>query len=148
MSNDDHKYVPRNLKACDVVPYETYLELGDNALYVIDIDLLHSVDLICDHLQATVIVNDYRKGGKFQYRGYRPQSCNIGAQKSQHKTGHALDCTFYRDGKEMPAETVRREIMLNNDKFYSLITRMEHGVSWVHIDNKETTAGRIILFEA
>ncbi|HPG33181.1 MAG TPA: D-Ala-D-Ala carboxypeptidase family metallohydrolase [Lentimicrobium sp.] len=95
--------------------------------------LLEKIRELCGNRPMTV--NNWHIGGQFQYRGYRPPDCQIGALKSMHKQGKAVDF----DVKGMTADQVRGVIRLNQVELMKLgLTRMETGVSWVHIDLKET----------
>lgn len=81
-----------------------------------------------------IIVNNWHSGGTYEYRGWRPKNCKVGAKKSQHKLGNAFDC----DVKGKSAESVRTIILKNKGLFYANgVRRLENGVTWVHTDIKE-----------
>jgi uncharacterized protein YcbK (DUF882 family) len=80
-------------------------------------------------LDKPMVVNNWKQGGGFNQRGYRAGDCTIGAPKSLHKQGMALDF----DVVGMTAEEVRQWIIANQDGLPFNI-RIEAGVSWVHID--------------
>ena len=42
-------------------------------------------------LGKPVIMNNWRSGGENKYRGWRPLYCTIGAPRSSHKFGVAID---------------------------------------------------------
>jgi uncharacterized protein YcbK (DUF882 family) len=78
-----------------------------------------------------VTVNNWKWGGSFQYRGYRPPHCMVGAAQSYHKRGMAFDF----DVKGLTADVVRGFIKEHqDDPLLHLIMRMESEVSWCHID--------------
>ena len=80
-----------------------------------------------------ITVNNWHIGGSFQYRGFRPSDCKVGAKMSQHRFGNAFDC----DIKGYTAEQARQKILANQDHLLlRSITRLEAGTSWVHFDLK------------
>jgi len=82
-----------------------------------------------------MILNNWHAGGKYKYRGFRPRSCTVGAEHSMHREGKAADFTI----KGVPAGQVRVIIRANSEELMRLgLTRIETGISWVHIDLKET----------
>jgi len=90
-----------------------------------------------------MILNTWHSGGSLKYRGYRPKSCTIGATKSMHREGKAADF----DIKWMTADAVRAIIRKNAVELHALgLRRIESGVSWVHIDLKETGLSTIKEF--
>ncbi len=92
----------------------------------------------------SITVNNWHRGGKFRYRGYRPESCNTGARNSMHRQGKAVDF----DISGMTAEQSRQLIRDNQTELMRLgLRRMERGVPWVHIDLKETGLDYIYEFK-
>lgn len=96
--------------------------------------------LFSDNLKAVIVylreaigvpftVNTWHKYGQFQYRGFRDKTCSIGAPKSLHRTGEALDF----DIKGFTAEGARKLIV---EKIGNLPypIRLESDVNWVHLD--------------
>ncbi len=129
----------------EFVPKSVYDKYGDGAIKFIDLRLVHILERIREICgDKAITINNWSYGGKFQYRGYRPPECTVGALKSMHKLGRAVDF----DVKGMSAEQVRQSIRDNQDELLSMgLTRMESGVSWVHIDNKETGLKYIYEFK-
>jgi hypothetical protein len=74
-------------------------------------------------------VNDWAWGGGYQYSGFRPFDCTVGADLSQHRLGTAFDCKF----KNVTAEEVRQYIKDNPFEF-PYITHIEGDVDWFHFD--------------
>lgn len=101
---------------------------------------------------GTMIINDYKWGGKNQYRGYRPsieiidfKSLNkvrsfkalsklepkFSSFTSQHCFGRAVDAKF----RMVSAEEVREDIRKNQyAERYKYITAIENNVDWLHFD--------------
>jgi hypothetical protein len=119
--------------AQELVPPEIYNELGDRAVILcIDDRVMETLrQLRLDY--GPVIVNDWKWGGEYRYRGYRPHSCKQGATWSQHRFGRAADCVF----KDADVATVRADVLRKakaGHAVYSMIRGIEDGVSWFHFD--------------
>ena len=83
---------------------------------------------------GAVNVNTWLWGGEMVGRGVRLEkgvTSRIGAKRSRHKIGLALDCTF----KDVFVPTVRNQITKNHDEWLSLgVVRVETGTRWLHLD--------------
>lgn len=117
----------------ELVPPSVYNELGARSVTLcMDsrvMDVLRQLRL--DY--GPVTVNDWKWGGPYTERGYRPPSSKSGAAWSQHKFGRAADCVF----KEADVKTVRAEVIAkckSGHAIYGLIRGIEDGVSWFHFD--------------
>jgi hypothetical protein len=92
---------------------------------------LFSLDGIRVHFGRPVIVNNWLWRGDFQFRGFRPVTCQTGAEYSQHRMGNAFDL----DVQGIPAEEVRQEILKRKDDvLFHFIMCLEAGTNWVHFD--------------
>jgi uncharacterized protein YcbK (DUF882 family) len=129
----------------ELVDPSTFENEGANAVKLIDKRipaLLEKIRQLCGNRSMTI--NNWHTGGRFQYRGYRPQYVKVGAAKSMHKQGKAVDF----DVKGMTADEVRGILRLNQIELMKLgLTRIETGVSWVHIDLKETGLNYLYEFK-
>jgi len=99
---------------------------------------------IRETINKPFVVNTWKKQGRFQYRGYRDRTCSIGAPKSMHREGKALDF----DIVGWNAETSRKRIVELCIKDLPYPIRIEKGVNWVHIDIKsvENSTHKINFF--
>jgi hypothetical protein len=113
-----------------------------NVYNVLDNRIVETAEQIRNFFGRLVIINNWERGGKYQYRGYRPQHCGIGATYSQHRFGRAIDF----DVKGLSADYVRSEIIASQKRFEH-ITRMEEDVGWVHVDLMYTGVDEIYLFK-
>lgn len=138
----------RNFDLFELVDRATYQKSGDEAWKFFDPEALIMLDDLRDFFNVPVTVNNwwgYSQG--YQYRGYRPPDCMVGAQSSYHKRGMAFDC----DIKGYTAEEARKIIIENKDNLLLLrIMRLEADVFWVHMDRGTLPKGknRIYLFHA
>ena len=145
-------YRPIHFRIEELVPAGTYRKLervsnsrGDmerRALQLLDWRILYTIDCIREQLRIPLIVNDWYWGGEFQYRGWRPPACTVGAINSQHKFGRAIDFVSPRQ----EAEQIRLKILENN-RLFPYITYMEDGTTWVHIDCRNADVKHIHLFQ-
>lgn len=125
-----------NFDIREFVPPDVYDFHGAESELLLDARLpilMEKIRSLCGN--KPIIINTWAWGGRFKYRGYRPPDCTVGAPRSMHKQGKAVDF----DVKGLTAEQVRGVIRLNQIELMKLgLTRMETGVSWVHIDLKPT----------
>jgi hypothetical protein len=124
----------------DFVPKEVYAAIGDSSINLITPFLLTTYmelnSVLSNHYNSPVeiVINNWHKDGKLQFRGYRPDSCPIGAKFSQHKKGNAIDFNVCVDGQLKSDEEIRK-IIIANCKEFTFLTRIESGtVGWVHVD--------------
>jgi len=134
-----------NIDIRELVPKDVFLKYGEGSVRFIDQRLpaiLERIRELCGG--RTMTLNDWYYGGRFNLRGFRPSNCTIGAVKSMHKEGKAADFTI----KGMTADHVRDVIRKNAVELMQMgLTRIEIGISWVHIDLKVTNASHIVEFK-
>ena len=125
----------------DMVAKEKHLQKGWSLL---DNKLLETIDVVRDIIGLPLICNTWFQNGERRNSGYRSAGCTVGAAKSQHKLGKAVDLIC----SKMSAEDMRRKIIQHQDKLPYPI-RMEDDVNWLHIDVKEQDykGNKIYLFK-
>lgn len=115
----------------ELLPPEIYR--GEGQWPLIDDRLKAVIDCIREEIvKAPMICNTWHMGGNRKWSGYRPQDCPVGAAKSQHKEGKAVDLLCYK----YTAEQMRQMIEENADRLPYPI-RIERDVTWLHIDVKD-----------
>lgn len=127
-------YRPTYFPLHELVPPAELDRFGNSLWRVFDDRILRAADLLRQEF-GPMVVNDWYHNGSNSFRGYRPPRCTVGAPISQHRFGRALDLIPQR----APAETIRQAIlddpdMVRDEYGNYLITAMETGVSWLHID--------------
>ena len=129
-------YIPKHFKLQEFFPekfYEQYiLILGECMWSLIDNRILWTADALRSRY-GTMIANDWlwrSDKNSYNYRGFRPKDCRVGASFSMHKFGRALDCKF----KNVTVEEVRTDINRNDNYAFKYITTIEVDVSWLHFD--------------
>lgn len=112
-----------------------YEKRGADYLWTILFDerLLRSIDTIREQF-GPMTVNDWHIGGNNELRGYRPPSCVIGADLSQHRFGRAADLIPSR----ADADEIRNDIIEDQmGRPYRYIGGLEMKISWLHIDVRQ-----------
>jgi len=125
-------YEPKHFEPYELVSRNIYEKYGDVSLQFFDWRLLWTMDKIRESY-GTVIVNDWKWGGNFQYRGYRENKCVVGAKESQHRHGRAIDFNL----KTMGAFEFRTQLYTRPDhEAFKYITTIEdfEGMNWIHVD--------------
>lgn len=117
----------------ELVTRELYDLLGDAAVLQFDPVILEFLAVARERIGAPVHVNTWPFGGALDGRGYRDNSETTGSSGSAHRKGMALDFTV----QGWKAADVREWILQEQDTLPN-ITRMEDGVSWVHVDTVPT----------
>lgn len=138
--------VSKYFKIQELVSEAVYKKYGDKSWEFIDTRLIKVLDLLREHFNRPIIVNNWLWGGNLQQRGLRANKDELVANKkdyyiSQHCLGKAVDFNV----KGLSAQDVYKEIVDNKDKFY-LISRIENikcTPTWVHIDCANTDGFKI-----
>jgi hypothetical protein len=134
-------YKPRYFEIQELVDRVTFERFGVGSLMFFSPLALQALDGLREYFNRSVTVNNWHKGGPFQFRGLRPRGCAVGGEYSQHRFGNAFDC----DVAGLSAGEVRKEILLHkDDPKLELITCLEADVSWVHFDCRNVERIRIV----
>lgn len=124
-------------KIQELVSKAVYEKYGEKSWEFIDERLIKTLDLLREHFNKPITVNNWLFGGNLHQRGLRANKDEIVKNKSdyyisQHCLGKAADLNV----KGMTAQEVYEDILKNKGKF-SLIARIENiknTPTWVHID--------------
>lgn len=136
-------YKPVYFRTEEFVDPETFAKFGEKSLMFLDIRILKIADGIRKFFGKPMMINNWHIGGPYKNRGFRKGDASVGAGYSQHKFGRGLDFTI----AGMDAEEVRKIILENqNIAPFNMITRMELGITWVHIDVAHVDSIGILLF--
>ena len=140
----DRVKISENFYLDEVMHPTMYKKFGAKSRWFIDQRLIDIVQFIREKTGQPITVNDWYKGGRFKERGLRNPNTSTGAKYSQHKFGKALD--FVVSG--MSADEVRENILgeWKDDLMELGLTAIEAGVSWVHIDIRNTGEKDIMIF--
>lgn len=140
----DRIKISENFYLDEVMNPEMYVRFGSDSRWFIDQRLIDIVQYIRTKTGKPITINDWFHGGRFKNRGLRNFTSSTGAIYSQHKFGKALD--FVVSG--MSADEVREKILgeWKEDLMELGLTAIEAGVSWVHIDIRNTGKEDIMIF--
>ncbi len=132
----------------ELVDKEVYELLGDDAIKLIDPNLLEVIDVIREILGVPLICNDWLWNGYRSQCGYRSKKSETGSENSYHKRGQAVDII----SKEMTAKEMREKLEQNADKlpFPIRIEKWDNNgeISWLHVDLGNTKGKKIYFFKA
>lgn len=141
-------YIPKFFDLKELIPREIYentpKERRHLLWYVFDSRLLVTQDRIRERYGRT-FVNNWHAGGELQYRGWRPPSCSIGADWSQHRFGRGSDS----NSELATAEEIRADILSGKyPDIFEYITCIEMDASWLHFDvrNWDTVNGVLKIY--
>ena len=133
--------VSKNFRIQEFVPRIEYTQHGEDSINLIDHRLIVIAQWLRDKTGKSITINDWYKGGSFQNRGYRPADSSVGAPKSMHKKGMALDMNI----GNMTGDEMRQLVRDNWEELKALgVRRIELGTSWLHIDLKETGVDHLV----
>lgn len=134
-------FKPRKFQLYEWFPEDFYLKYypvyGDRLWQMLDVRILKTYDQLRRRF-GKIVMNDWKWGGRNQYRGWRPFDCPIGAELSQHKFGQAGDGVFI----ETPICTVRSAVLKGEFKY---VTAVERDVPWLHVDTRNECSTNVLL---
>lgn len=129
----------------ELVPREAFQKHGEKCWMLFDERLLHTLDFLRDQF-GPAIINTWKNGGVWQYRGWRPPEYTLCAPLSQHFFGRAADMNF----NLCTASSVRTWLQLNYKTVLEpkgcVIKRIENNTSWLHVDVGNTNSNGIVYF--
>ena len=126
-------YTPEHFDIKELVDKKTYDSLGKRSIELLDPYMLWTIDRLRERY-GSITINNWAWGGQYQFSGFRPKNCSIGALYSQHRLGKAFDLKF----KDYSAEQIRALIKVNyNEDDFKFISCVELDTpTWVHIDSR------------
>ncbi len=129
----------------EFVPKEIWDKWGVNSIWWVNPKLVELAELIRNHFNASVTINNWHTGGSFNWRGLRTPSCTEGASLSQHRFMNAIDINV--GGKN--SDEVFDEIFKNQGKFMTIgLTTMEDKSmtkGWTHLDCRNTGKKELLI---
>ena len=135
----------------ELVCSEVYDKYGDTAWQFFDIRLLLTIEKIREVLNKPMIINNWQAHGQFSQRGLRCVQCDL--MKSVYQAGtlfvdpHAMGQAIDFDVLGLVAEEVRQWIV-KNQNILPYAVRLEANVSWVHLDIRDASKGKVYIFNA
>lgn len=127
-SISDHFLIP------EFVSKETWEKYGDKSIWFVDPRLITVIEKIRAHFGKVIFINTWHLQSQYNYSGYRPPTCSIGATESQHRFGRAADIKV---GGSFTCEEVRN-IIRENWSAFGVTTIEKDTPTWVHVDIRNT----------
>lgn len=137
----------------ELVSRQVYEKYGEKAWSFIDDDIKEFLDLIREHFNRPVTVNNWSFGGNLEQRCLRANLDQITKEKtkqnklylSAHVLGKGVDFNI----KGFNTNQVHQEILKNSEKF-KMIKRMESEEAtptWIHVDTISHSNKGIYVFK-
>jgi uncharacterized protein YcbK (DUF882 family) len=134
--------VSEHFQLQELVPQAAFTEMGEKAIELLHPDLIDSIEKLRVQLAVPLRVNNWNSGGTFQNRGWRPRNSKVGAKKSLHKEGKAVDF----DSPGLPMIELFKLVWNNRDWIvkntaFRIIESFTATPGWVHLaigDQDET----------
>ena len=124
-------YRPKYFCLHELVPESLYDTVDHAVLWgFFDDRILIAADIIRE-AYGPMVINNWHVGGGLQYCGFRPWDCKDGAAYSQHKFGRALDLHPVPSSEKVVEIRYR---ITTGEICAGLVTCVEDGVDWLHID--------------
>ena len=120
---------------------EEFLTSDDYDISVMDENILILADQIRELLGVPCTINANGRS----LCGYRPADCKIGAPKSMHKLGKAVDLHPIGMSAEDGRTLIRKAVDAGG---LPLLGGIELGVSWIHADVRPRVNGKVLYFSA
>ena len=128
-------YTPKHFQAHEFLPD------GMTDLSVMDDRILKLADDIRELLNVPCTIN---AGGR-QYCGWRPADCKVGAPKSMHKQGKAVDLHPAGMSAADARKLIKKAVAAGG---LADLGGLELGVSWIHADCRDRVNGQVVYFHA
>lgn len=141
----------KHFKAFELVDPQTYAKFGEDSFKFFRPEILYALDRLREFFDRPMIVNNWKTGGPFQWRGLRTIDCAEGAALSPHRVGAAIDF----DVVGMDEDLARQMILAKPLGSFPGIRRIEDGLvassgnrrQWTHIDCFEHDGPGIKVFQ-
>ena len=133
----------KDFSLAEFVPPDIYERYLDKSIWFIDPKIVVMAQFIRDRFAKPITINNYLKGGVYQYSGFRDNRCAIGATNSQHRHGRAVDFRI----KGMTPQEIRNDIIKNFELYRPTgLTTIEEGTpTWTHIDCRQTRMDSLLI---
>lgn len=102
-------------------------------------------ELLRIRFQKPVIINNWKVGGSYDLRGFRPSNSTVGAENSQHKLGAAADVSI----EDYTADEIREHILqykaIFMEKGLTTLEDAKFAPTWCHFDIRWTGMNEILI---
>lgn len=135
-------FKPKNFDLKELVSKFIFEKFGERAWQFFDHRILENLQAIREHYGVPITVNDWHKGGTFQYRGFDEGGFRKEGT-SQHNHGRAIDYII----TGISAEQHRKDLKGGKIKLPYPNVYVEDEVTWNHMDVRQSENIGVYLFK-
>ena len=135
-------YKPANFELRELVSKFIYEKFGERAWQFFDYRILENLQYIREYYGVPVTVNDWHRGGTFQYRGFDEGGFRKEGT-SQHNHGRAIDYIIMG----VSSAQHRKDLTAGKLKLPHPNVWVEDEVSWNHMDVRQSENIGVYLFK-
>ena len=149
--------ISKNFDIEEFVPKDKFLKFGQSCTWFINPKIVQLAEFYKEFFidyytkkytnkkvsNVLIVINNWHKGGSYQYRGWRPKNYLEGGEDSQHRLANGFDCDInivFEDGSQMEADykEIHKAILSNEALFISkglsAIEDVSIAATWLHSD--------------
>ena len=134
----------KHFKIQELVPEHIYKARGEKSWELLDEKLLKTIDTLKEQFpKGSMTINNWLWGGNRNWSGLRTPDSPDYSETSQHTFGRAADMKF-----SAYDEADVRKFIINNPEMFPYVKGIEDfkGMTWVHIDVRNTLNDTVSLF--
>lgn len=142
--NEMIKDLGKYFKVSELVCDHTYAKWGEKSWQFLDIELLNVLLVLRTKILCRPLICNKKQAHQ---RGLRCNLCSLVKDKlSVYLSAHIFGMAIDFDVPGMPAEEVR-QLIIKSQNLLPCAIRLEADVSWVHLDVRNYTDQKIVLFK-
>lgn len=129
----------------EFIPIEIFLQYGNNSQWFIDPRIVNICEWIRVKTGHAVTINNWHTGGQYNYSGFRPPLCKIGATLSQHRFGRAVDIKIAGLTVEEVFALIKRNFIELNKLGLTTVENIAATLTWNHLDTRYTGMNELLI---
>jgi hypothetical protein len=133
----------------ELVPPEIaqqYIGREDEIYGLFDENLLKTIDLVREWSKVGLTINNWSWGGARRNSGLRSQNSSVGAPKSAHKIGKAVDIVSPKITTKQLWELIDKNQSLLPTKIRIEKTSGGKPITWLHIDTNAASTQNVKVY--
>lgn len=137
--------ISTNFYITEFVPQDVFVKFQEKSIWFIDRRIILLAEFIRSRFGKPLIINNWSSGGKYQYRGFRPRSSNIGAEFSQHRMGRAVDFNVMTKEAGEVSEEIIKNFIIYKKAGLTTIEDPLFTINWTHVDIRDTNSDELLI---
>lgn len=130
----------------EFVPKEIFNLYGPKSIWFINVGVVTSMVFLRNWFDASITINNWHLGGKFQNRAYRVPDSKTGAKFSQHKLAKAIDFNVTGlDSDEVSKRIIDNWADIHKNVSFTTIENPEFTKGWTHLDTRYTFSDKLLI---